>query len=99
MGFLFRGFWNVVLFGAVVTVIGGYALTNAVMNTTGHAFGAGLKGGGTFLTATGAGFQQADSYEKALSEAQANQDAKDQAKKDAKKKAAQKKAAAQAGAK
>jgi membrane protein involved in colicin uptake len=98
MGFLFRGFWNVVLFAAAVTVIGGYALTNAVMSTTGQAFGAGLKGGGTFLSAAGSGFKEADNYEKALSEAQANQDAKDKAAKD-KKARAKAKAEAKANAK
>lgn len=92
MGFLFRGFWNVVFFGALLVVIGGAALAHAVMDTGGQAFGGGLRASGTFLSATGQGFREVDSYEDALAEAEANQAAKDQAAKD--KRAAAKRAAA-----
>lgn len=92
MGFLFRGFFQVVLLAMVVTIIGGYALANSLMSTGGAAFGAGLKGGGTFLSATGQGFRDAAAYENAQSQAQANQAIREQAAKDQARKDAQKKA-------
>jgi hypothetical protein len=78
MGFIFGKLWQLTLFLTLLGVLGGAALVLAFAQTAGPALGMGAHGTKTFLSGVGTGWAQSEVYEKAVSEAQANQAIKDQ---------------------
>lgn len=66
MGWVFRSFWNLVIFCAVLALIGSVALMLAFVSAAGPALGQGLYGGKVFVTGIAGGYQDAEAWDEAV---------------------------------
>lgn len=66
MGWVFRSFWNLVIFCAVLALIGGAALMLAFASAAGPALGQGLFGGKVFVTGIASGYEDAQAWDEAV---------------------------------